>query len=567
VSVLRKGREAAVSTFFHRAGLAAIVLVAGVMGGTRGTQDAVANGDTRSLTLYHNHTKETATITFRRNGQYDPRGLEQLNWMLRDWRRDEPTQMDPRLFDTLWEVYRQTGSSEPIHVNSAYRSPHTNAMLRRRSSAVAKSSQHMRGKAMDFYLPDVPIEKVRAIGMRLQNGGVGFYPNAYTPFVHLDVGSVRAWPRMTRDQLARIFPDGKTVHIPADGTPLEGYEAARAEVLARGFSVGGATMVAEAGEGSAAPKRKSFWATLFGGGDEDEDAEEVRTSTARNTYVPRRAPPAHLYNDSNSSVYAALQPVESAPARPTIRPAPLPAPEEPVRASLPVRQDAPAAPLPPPTRIAGLPTTVDTPTGPKLVWQQGATAQTSPVLPEGSNFDMLKQMALAPLPPRRPDDVVVTGTLAFAPMPPARPGAIAATTLLAGMGVPEARGPVAGMALLAGEPTKHPLPPPRPAARPVAVASLGAIPMVPAMPAAGPGTAKATPREPQIGDRTQIRSLFSDPGPASTGTPGPKGRPAAPSSALSAPYATLASGFSARPAADLATNRFTGSAVKPLPVR
>ena len=35
---------------------------------TGGTQDAVANGDTRTLTLLHNHTRETATVTFRRNG-------------------------------------------------------------------------------------------------------------------------------------------------------------------------------------------------------------------------------------------------------------------------------------------------------------------------------------------------------------------------------------------------------------------------------------------------------------------------------------------------------------------
>ena len=95
-------------------------------------------------------------------------------------------------------------------------------MLRRRSSAVAKNSQHMQGKAMDFYLPDVSTVRLRAIGMRIQNGGVGYYPNAYTPFVHLDVGSVRAWPRMTRAQLASIFPDGKTVHIPSDGTPSAG---------------------------------------------------------------------------------------------------------------------------------------------------------------------------------------------------------------------------------------------------------------------------------------------------------------------------------------------------------
>lgn len=243
----------------RRAGIGLAAFLAVIVGGVRGTQDAVANGDTRTLSLYNNNTKESLTVTFRRNGQYDSGALQQLNWFMRDWRRDEPTRMDPRLFDTVWEVYREAGSSAPVHVNSGYRSPNTNSMLRRRSSAVAKNSQHMQGKAMDFYLPDVSTVRLRAIGMRLQNGGVGYYPNAYTPFVHLDVGSVRAWPRMTRAQLASIFPDGKTVHIPSDGRPLPGYDEARAEVLAKGGTVAGYTAYADAEEAVAnQPRRKSF---------------------------------------------------------------------------------------------------------------------------------------------------------------------------------------------------------------------------------------------------------------------------------------------------------------------
>src|SRR3712207_9390638 len=105
--------------------------------------------------------------------------------------------MDPRLFDTLWEVHREVGSEEAIHVNSAYRSPRPNSMLRRRSSAVAKNSQHMLGKAMDFYLPDVSTARLRAIGMRLQHGGVGYFPNLYTPIGHLYVGRERVRSRIT----------------------------------------------------------------------------------------------------------------------------------------------------------------------------------------------------------------------------------------------------------------------------------------------------------------------------------------------------------------------------------
>ena len=112
-------------------------------------------------------------------------------------------------------------------------------MLRRRSKMVAEYSQHMLGKAMDFYLPDVPIDRIREVGLQMQRGGVGWYPHAGTPFVHLDVGSVRMWPRMTHDQLARLFPDGKTVLLASDNRPFPRYEEAKAEILARGGTVAG----------------------------------------------------------------------------------------------------------------------------------------------------------------------------------------------------------------------------------------------------------------------------------------------------------------------------------------
>ena len=72
--------------------------------------------------------------------------------------------MDRHLFDILWEVYRDVDGKKPIQIISAYRSPATNAMLRRRSSGVARFSQHMLGHAMDFFIPDVPLEQIRYAG-------------------------------------------------------------------------------------------------------------------------------------------------------------------------------------------------------------------------------------------------------------------------------------------------------------------------------------------------------------------------------------------------------------------
>ncbi|MGD0564711.1 MAG: DUF882 domain-containing protein [Roseiarcus sp.] len=201
------------------------------------TESAVANGDTRTISLSNSHTNEAGSFTYMVDGVYDSAVLEKLNWFLRDWRLNEPTKMDPKLFDIVWEVYRESGSSQPIDVLSGYRSPHTNAMLRRRSRQVAEHSQHMEGKAMDAHFVDVGTATIRDVAMRMQAGGVGFYPTGATPWVHIDSGSVRYWPRMSRDALARLFPDGKTVFIPADGQPMPGYEQARAEIEQRGGEV------------------------------------------------------------------------------------------------------------------------------------------------------------------------------------------------------------------------------------------------------------------------------------------------------------------------------------------
>ena len=151
------------------------------------TESAIANGETRTISLSNSHTDEAGSFTYMVDGVYDSAVLEKLNWFLRDWRHDEKTNMDPRLFDVVWEVYRESGSSEPIDVLSGYRSPETNAMLRRRSRQVAAHSQHMMGKAMDAHFIDVPTSKIRDIAMRLQAGGVGFYPTGNTPWVHIEL--------------------------------------------------------------------------------------------------------------------------------------------------------------------------------------------------------------------------------------------------------------------------------------------------------------------------------------------------------------------------------------------
>jgi len=274
-----------------------------LLGASNSLQNAIAEGDTRTLSFHHVHTGEDITVTFKRNGRYDEAALKKLDWFMRDWRKEQETHMDPHLFDLLWEVYRDVDATQPIDIICGYRSPGTNEMLRERSSGVARYSQHINGQAIDFFIPGVPLATIRAEGLKLQRGGVGFYPTSGSPFVHMDTGLIRHWPRIPREELARIFPDGRTVHIPADGKPLRNYALALADVERHGnvpnsvslAAARDAGVISDAQEQQAEqqaelaqanaqeePPKRSFFARLFGRGkDEDELSEQPAPRQAR----------------------------------------------------------------------------------------------------------------------------------------------------------------------------------------------------------------------------------------------------------------------------------------------
>jgi uncharacterized protein YcbK (DUF882 family) len=173
---------------------------------------AVSAGETRTISLLHQHTKEKVTVTYMKNGRYVPSAMKQLNRFFRDWRRNEVITIDPKTIDLVWELHADLGSKRPIHVVSGYRSPKTNAFLKRIGRNVAKKSQHMRGKAIDFFFPDVNTQKIRNSALARRVGGVGYYRSSGGPsgFLHADSGNVRHWgPKISRSQLASIIKEGR----------------------------------------------------------------------------------------------------------------------------------------------------------------------------------------------------------------------------------------------------------------------------------------------------------------------------------------------------------------------
>ena len=144
----------------------------------------------RSLSFYNLHTGERLTTVYWEKGEYVANALEEVNYILRDFRQNEVKPIDPTLLDLLVALRDRLQSQANYEVISGYRSPLTNAMLHSQSEGVAAHSLHMDGRAIDLRLPGRPLGLVRVAALSLQRGGVGYYPGR---FVHVDTGRVRWW--------------------------------------------------------------------------------------------------------------------------------------------------------------------------------------------------------------------------------------------------------------------------------------------------------------------------------------------------------------------------------------
>ena len=149
------------------------------------------NRDEKRLKLYTTHNQETLDIAFAANGRLLPDHLERINVFLRDHYDGTICRMDPDLLMVLHNMQRQMNFAQPLHVISAYRSRHTNDMLRRKGSGVAKNSFHVKGMATDLRVPGISTRQLQRLAKSVRGGGVGFYPRSR--FVHVDSGPLRYW--------------------------------------------------------------------------------------------------------------------------------------------------------------------------------------------------------------------------------------------------------------------------------------------------------------------------------------------------------------------------------------
>lgn len=148
-------------------------------------------GDIRRIKMYNGRTGESIDTIYWIEGRYIEDAMLEINHFMRDWRNGQVKAIDFRAVDIMSAAHNLMETTEPYTLISGYRSPETNAMLRRRSSGVAKNSRHLRGQAADLRLKSRSVAQMYRAAAACKAGGVGRYTRSN--FVHMDCGPVRSW--------------------------------------------------------------------------------------------------------------------------------------------------------------------------------------------------------------------------------------------------------------------------------------------------------------------------------------------------------------------------------------
>lgn len=150
-------------------------------------------GDIRRLKMYSARTGERIDMIYWVEGNYIKDAVSEIHNFMRDWRTNDVKYIDLRTIDILTAAHNMLDVDEPYMLLSGYRSPKTNAMLRRRSSGVAKNSLHLKGQAADVRINSRSVNQIARAASACRAGGVGRYSGSN--FVHMDCGAVRSWGR------------------------------------------------------------------------------------------------------------------------------------------------------------------------------------------------------------------------------------------------------------------------------------------------------------------------------------------------------------------------------------
>ena len=147
---------------------------------------ACSNKEERSLHMINISNGKEIDIVYFRNCKYLHKSVVDISRFMGDRRAGKAVLIDTDLLDFLYDLHIVSRSNQPYRFISGYRTEESN-----RSVGGSENSWHLKGKAADIVLWDVPVKDLYMKARKLRRGGVGLYDT----FIHLDVGKPRSWEK------------------------------------------------------------------------------------------------------------------------------------------------------------------------------------------------------------------------------------------------------------------------------------------------------------------------------------------------------------------------------------
>ncbi|MCX8030604.1 MAG: DUF882 domain-containing protein [Thermodesulfovibrionales bacterium] len=138
--------------------------------------------------------KSTKVELFDKEGRLQKASLEKINEVFDFPQNDEGQHISLRLILLLDYFSDLIAPNKTIYLKSGYRSHDYNNMLREKGANAAKTSTHIDGLAVDFYIDSIDGKKIWETIRKHNCCGAGYYGGNT---VHLDAGRPRFWEAHT----------------------------------------------------------------------------------------------------------------------------------------------------------------------------------------------------------------------------------------------------------------------------------------------------------------------------------------------------------------------------------
>ena len=146
-----------------------------------------------SLNNLRNNRQATVSL-LNTDGSFNTTAFDKVDWIFGFPAKEKGEHISPRMLCMLSYFSDRIAPGKTIHIESGYRSPEYNTAIRSKGANAARTSTHIDGMALDFWIEGVD-GKYLWETIRAKNcAGVGHYGGKT---IHFDAGRPRFWEAAT----------------------------------------------------------------------------------------------------------------------------------------------------------------------------------------------------------------------------------------------------------------------------------------------------------------------------------------------------------------------------------